>query len=99
LLGISQKTQCYDLGFKNWGQAMEEGFSVWTVFNNETTDFPGVYVCRRFESYGKPQPHVIAREVVATGQTVEEVRNKLPEGLHCLPRSENDDPNIIETWI
>lgn len=78
---------------------METGLSVWTVFNDQTKDFPGVYICRRFESFGSPVPHVVPCEVVATGKTLEEVRDKLPEGLYCLPRSESDDPNIIETWI
>jgi hypothetical protein len=78
---------------------MEDKLSIWTIFDNRTSDFPGVFVCRRFESFGCPTPHVEPCEIVATGQTLEEVRNKLPLGLHKLHRSKDDDPNIVENWI
>jgi len=78
---------------------MSESLSVWTVFNDKTKDFPGVFVCRRFESYGEPEPHVVPCEVVATGSSLEEIREQLPAGLCCLARQEHDDPNIIETWL
>jgi len=34
-----------------------------------------------------------------TASTLEELREKLPFGLHRLPRNPNDDPVIVETWV
>jgi len=70
--------------------------SIWTVFNKNTTDYPGVYVCRRFEvgpGYTRPC------EVIATGNSLEEIRDQLPVGLAQLDRCPGDDPNIVETWM
>jgi hypothetical protein len=70
--------------------------SVWTIYDKNTSDYPGVFVCRRFEvgaGYTKPC------EVVATGNSLKEVRDQLPIGLTCMARSPGDDPNIVETWI
>ncbi|MDD3473380.1 MAG: hypothetical protein PHS86_11400 [Syntrophaceae bacterium] len=82
---------------------VEKGFSVWVVFNNRTLDYPGVFVCRRFESFGFPV-RVEVREVVATATTLDELHQKMPKmgdgrELVCLAPHENDDPNILETWI
>jgi hypothetical protein len=71
--------------------------SVYTIFDHPK-DFPDVFVCRRFESLGDP-PRVLAREVVGTGKTLEEVRRCLPKGLVWMPPSGWDDPKIVETWF
>lgn len=31
--------------------------------------------------------------------TLEDARKRVPAGLYCLPRSPDDDPVIVETWI
>ncbi|QDT94288.1 hypothetical protein [Gimesia algae] len=74
---------------------MTESMNQYCVYGPGTADLPGVYVCRRFE---------VDRDVVPTGdhwtaETLEAVREQLPEGLVCLPRFPEDDPNIIEVWI
>lgn len=69
--------------------------AMWTIYKHPS-DYPGKYVARRFD--------VSAGGVVGTDNLfVEKDYNKLlgmlPLGLHCLPRDENDDPNIVETWL
>ena len=71
--------------------------NIYTVFENPT-DYPGQFVIRRFESRGNP-PSVTPCEVVATGKTIEEVRDQLPQDLTRLDRHPQDDPKIVETWL
>jgi hypothetical protein len=77
---------------------VSDSLSIYTIFDHPK-DFPDCFVCRRFESYGVPVPRVIAREVVGTGKTLEQVRKCLPPGLTMLDRHPSDDPNIVETWL
>tara|TARA_R110002095_G_scaffold4257_1_gene11511 strand:- start:3724 stop:3987 length:264 start_codon:yes stop_codon:yes gene_type:complete len=66
------------------------------VYGPGTSDLPGVYVCRRFEIY---PCQLVATPDHWTGKSLDEVRQKIPEGLFCLPRFPEDDPNIIEVWL
>lgn len=64
----------------------------WTVYDNPT-DFPGKFICR---------PHSISRGTFAhhmIGDTIEEVRAKIPRGLIQMPRRLTDDPKIVEIWF
>lgn len=36
---------------------------------------------------------------VQFAMTLEDARKLVPPGLYCLPRSPEDDPVIVETWI
>jgi hypothetical protein len=78
-------------------KAEEPFMSTWTIYFNPS-DFPGKYVARRhdiFRSEAEPR----ASDAHFVGDTLDEVRNKLPYGLACLHRSDGDEAQIMETWI
>lgn len=65
---------------------------IWTVYDSPK-DLRGWFVARRFTLDG-PTPDVI------TTRTVDEVRDVMRRmGLTCIPRSPEDDPVIVESWI
>lgn len=74
----------------------------YVIYGPGTKDYPGVYVCRRFEIDGGT---VTPRELVAKGSSVDELRAEIfrvgqfigmPERFARHP---SDDPNIVETWL
>lgn len=72
------------------------GMPMWVV-TSETTDYPSGAVARL---------HIIAADgscevshCILVGETLPDLRSKLPPGLACLPRHSNDDPVIVETWF
>ncbi|MNF89348.1 hypothetical protein D3C84_718700 [compost metagenome] len=68
---------------------------VWTVFDNPD-DYPGVFVARKWLVYaGVYGP----THDVLTGPTLQSVRDQIPAGLYCSPRSPEDDPVIVESWF
>lgn len=72
--------------------------SVYTIYDHPS-DYPDCFVCRRSEPHGQPVAHVVAKEVVGVGDTLEQCRETLPEGLFMIPRQPNDDPVIVECWV
>ena len=64
---------------------------LFTVYYNPD-DFPGRFVVRLWDME-QSTPFAIL------GESLEDVRSKLPHGLHRLPRNTNDAPAIIETWL
>jgi hypothetical protein len=59
-------------------------------------DYPDHFVARGWlieDGEAKPTNALLFAE------SLENLRKQLPVGLFCLTRHENDDPNIIETWI
>ena len=65
--------------------------AIWTIYRYPS-DFPTSYIARKWVS-GVPT-HDIFR-----GESLEDIREKIPEGLYCLPREAGDDPVIVETWF
>ncbi len=65
--------------------------SMWVVYESPD-DFPDQYVARRLHLNRLTKDYVV-------GNTLIEVRSKLPKGLFRIERSERDDPQIRETWI
>lgn len=55
-------------------------------------DYPQRYVARLWDIE-------TPTNIIATADTLEEVRETIPHGMVRLKRSENDDPCIVETWI
>lgn len=77
-------------------EAVKRGaLSMWTVYERPT-DYACGFVARRFE---------VAGDVVPTAMTIkclelEPIREKLARaGLVRLARNEDDEPQIVETWI
>lgn len=67
---------------------------IWTVYDNPA-DYPGQFVARKWLVQQAP----IATGELVTGATLQSVRDQLPSGLHCLPRTIMDDARIVECWL
>jgi hypothetical protein len=68
-------------------------FVLWTVYDNTTKDFPGVYVARKFTLNGPTHQHM-------TSEDLDALRTALARMGFCqMARSPEDDPVIIESWI
>lgn len=62
-----------------------------TVYNSPT-DYPGKFVARLWD-IDKPTAFV------ATADTLDELRDSIPDAMHRLDRRQDDDPCIVEVWI
>lgn len=59
-------------------------------------DYPNEYVARVLDvAPGTVEP----KEICGRAESLEELRKTLPPGLSRIPRSPQDDPEIVETWI
>ena len=71
--------------------------SLWTVYDHPT-DFPNNYVAREWVvedgRLGPTGNFMLANDV----EIIREIL-LVQMHLHRLPRNENDDPKIVETWI
>jgi len=69
---------------------------IYVVYRN-TKDYPGEYVARIHHIHGTKVGLEI--EIFARSKSLDELRNSLPPGLHCMPRHPADDPVVLETWL
>ena len=69
--------------------------SLWTVYDNPS-DMPGMFVARRFD-IGRGE--AVWTDICVIASTLDGVRELIPQGLHCMPRADGDEPQIVETWI
>lgn len=66
--------------------------NIWTVYDRPS-DFPNSVIARRWWL-------TTATDDIIVGRTLDDIRDELKlKGLICLPRSELDDPKIVETWL
>ena len=72
-------------------QEQTKVFPCFTVYKNPA-DFPDKYVVRLFDA-NKPM------RLITVSDTLEAARNTIPPGYLCTPRSQTDDPIIVETWM
>lgn len=72
-------------------------YAICYVIYDRPTDYPHCFVARRWLVMGDE----LLPEVppFAVGPTLDAVRDLLPPGLLRMERQEEDDPNIVETWI
>jgi hypothetical protein len=78
-------------------EAVKRGvLSMWTVYERPP-DYVCGYVARQFEITGKgPAPTQMTLKCLE----LEPIREKLARaGLIRLPRNEDDEPQIVETWL
>lgn len=73
----------------------KRGMSGWTVYDHPS-DYPNAFVARRWLTDG---PAVTLTNEMFTADTLQELRALLPAGLHCIPRFEGDQPQIVEVWL
>lgn len=64
---------------------------IWVVYY-DPLDFPGLYVARKWLTDVPTKERYI-------GDTLEQVRQCIPEGKILLMRDPSDDPKIVEIWI
>jgi hypothetical protein len=70
---------------------------MWVIYSNPR-DFPGKYVARRHDIFrGESEPKASPEHFVA--DSLDEIRQRIPLGLACLTRSDEDDEKIVETWL
>ncbi len=70
---------------------------MWTVYDHPT-DYPDHYVARKWlikSTVAEPEP----TDEILLETDLAALRMKLPPWLYCLPRQDQDDPCIIETWF
>jgi len=78
-------------------EAVKRGaLSMWTVYERPT-DYACGFVARRFEvTRDGPKPTQMTLKSVR----LEPIREKLARaGLVCLARNDEDEPQIVETWV
>jgi hypothetical protein len=73
----------------------DDALALWTVYDHPS-DFPDRFVARL--SLISRTGTVVTNETVSAA-TLEELRDRLPPGLHRLDRDPSDDPVIVETWL
>ena len=66
---------------------------IYVVYDTTTTDHPGKYVIRRFHG-DRPE-----RDPWTVTADYRQAIKTIPAGLVRIPRYQNDDPVILETWI
>jgi hypothetical protein len=69
----------------------------WCITFNPS-DYPGKYVVREwhiFKGFDQPMPGLVH---IAPGD-LESARQLVPDDRTMIPRSEHDDPVIVETWV
>lgn len=59
---------------------------------NSPTDYPDKFVARLWD-LDKPTRHI------AVAETLDTIREAIPEGMIRFHRDQNDDPCIVESWI
>jgi hypothetical protein len=78
---------------------MSQKLNTWTLYQN-TKDFPGQFVARRFELDKPTSDHFADSNVERVRQWIYEEAVKSGQGEpYCLPRQSQDDPVVMETWI
>ena len=73
----------------------ERMMPMWTIYDSPS-DRPGLFVARLWLVSSRG---VMATDDVKTAGTLVEIRAKLPRGLACMQRHQDDDPCIVEVWI
>jgi hypothetical protein len=82
-----------------WGAVQAGRLAMWTVYRNDP-EYPGEYVARLFE-VGRGVTGPQQNGSMLASPDLEILRHILLVDLHLtvLPRSPEDDPNIVETWV
>lgn len=66
---------------------------MWVIYDDSPSDHRGLFVAR-FWIHGAPTSRYV------TAETLNLVRLEIPAGVYAhFPRSPDDDPVIVETWI
>lgn len=76
---------------------MSEPLSLYTIYDHPTdTPEPFGFAVREWQV---TMDGAIPKSEVTFTMTLEEARAMIPPGLFRLPRVDEDDPKIVETWF
>lgn len=75
----------------------DRSLTIWTVYRSPS-DYPGKWVLRAWDIV-RGSPSAQPRHECDVADSLDEIRELLPPGLHCLGREHADDPVIYESWI
>jgi hypothetical protein len=75
--------------------AMTDSLTIWTIYRRPT-DYPDSWVLRGHELL---RDGTQAHKFCFVGQTLGEVRAKVPPGTHRVGRDRGDHPVIYESWV
>jgi len=70
--------------------------AMWTVYEHPA-DYPNLFVARMWLILAGGD--TMRTHTVLKAATLEELRRKLPPGLVCITRSDNDPSHVVETWL
>jgi hypothetical protein len=70
--------------------------TTYTIYDHPL-DIPTGWVVREWK-IGPGGPPEVGELLIVAG-SLEAARDAIPPGLFCLPRSPEDDPNVVETWL
>lgn len=80
-------------GFSHEDAYTRDGNTIKTIgIYNKPDDFPGGYIARLFNG-------IEPTDKAVTGETLESVREKVPEGYIRIPRDKRDVGSLVESWI
>jgi hypothetical protein len=74
---------------------------IWVIYASPT-DFPGVAFVMRQHHIKRPKGGenvVTPTEHFWTGASIEELRRRIPQDKTRMPRSDDDEPQIVEWWF
>lgn len=74
---------------------LRDRLPMWVVYNTTTREYPGKWVARMHLSFPKAGP----TRFVIVGDTLEDVRYALPDGVVCIGRKKGDAQEIVEVWL
>lgn len=70
----------------------EMDLPIWAVYSKNTLEYPGIFVARLFDTQN-------ATNCVLLSESLEDLREQLPDGLLRVDRYPEDPPQILETWF
>lgn len=73
----------------------KQNLIIWTIYFSPS-DFPDEYVARMFE-FDQPTKNIFHGAGVMSLRAL--IQNCSDHELYKIPRSENDHPSVIESWI
>lgn len=77
--------------------AVMEPLTVWTIYA-APADYPSVpFVVRGWRT--SVRGDVVDTGMIGFADTLDQARAYLPEGLYCVGRSDDDEPQIVESWL
>jgi hypothetical protein len=69
----------------------------YTIYDHPL-DFPDHFVVRAWLIvHGMSEPQATEEHYLC--DTLNEARERVPDGLVCFQRNDDDDPKVVETWV